>query len=136
MRSMVYKSISVVLMIAVGMMIMAAHHEKESDALASLKEAFNLSRESWKAADVETHFSTVHPQGGGIDADGSPWTMQDVDYERARDWAKWMNERREHQMDNLNFNIQGSTAAVTFNQTLTSKDRSRKSGLKSHRSNS
>ena len=36
MRSMVYKSISVVLMIAVGMMIMAAHHEKESDDLASL----------------------------------------------------------------------------------------------------
>ena len=30
MRSMVYKSISVVLMIAVGMMIMAAHHENES----------------------------------------------------------------------------------------------------------
>ena len=71
---------------------------------------------------MATHFSTVHPQGGGIDADGSPWTMQDVDYERARGWAKWMNERREHQIDNLNFNIQGSTAAVTFNQTLTSKD--------------
>ena len=30
MRSMVYKSIGVVLMIAVGMMIMAAHHENES----------------------------------------------------------------------------------------------------------
>ena len=30
MRSMVYKSISVVLMIAVGMIIMAAHHENES----------------------------------------------------------------------------------------------------------
>ena len=30
MRSMVYKSISVVLMVAVGMMIMAAHHENES----------------------------------------------------------------------------------------------------------
>ena len=30
MRSMVYKSISVVLMIAVGMVIMAAHHENES----------------------------------------------------------------------------------------------------------
>ena len=42
MRNMVYKSISVVLMIAVGMMIMAAHHEKESDDLASLKEAHNL----------------------------------------------------------------------------------------------
>ena len=30
MRSMFYKTISVVLMIAVGMMIMAAHHENES----------------------------------------------------------------------------------------------------------
>ena len=66
MRSMVYKSISVVLMIAVGMIIMAAHHEKESDGLASLKEAFNLSRESWKAADVETFFSTWHLEGRGI----------------------------------------------------------------------
>ena len=42
MRSMVYKSISVVLMIAVVMMIMAAYHEKDSDDLASLKEAHNL----------------------------------------------------------------------------------------------
>ena len=45
MRSMVYKSISVVLVIAVVMIFMAAHHEKESDDLAPLKEAFNLSRE-------------------------------------------------------------------------------------------
>ena len=30
MRSMFYKTISVVLMIAVGMIIMAAHHEDES----------------------------------------------------------------------------------------------------------
>ena len=53
MRSMVYKSIGVVLMIAVGMMIMAAHHEKESDDLASLKEAHNLNWESWNSADIE-----------------------------------------------------------------------------------
>ena len=38
MRSVVYKSISVVLMIAVGMIIMAAHHEKERDDLALLNE--------------------------------------------------------------------------------------------------
>ena len=70
MRSMVYKSISVVLMTAVGMMIMAAHHEKESDDLASLKEAHNLNWDSWNSADVETHFSTVHPQGSFIGDDG------------------------------------------------------------------
>jgi len=105
MRSMVYKSISVVLMIAVGMMIMAAHHEKESDDLASLKEAFNLNRESFKSADVETHFSTVHSAGGGINDRGRPWIMQDVDYERVRDMAKRMNENVESQIDDLNFNI-------------------------------
>ena len=66
MRSMVYKTISIVLMIAVGMIIMAAHHEKESDDLASLKEAHNLNWESWAAADMETHFSTVRPEGSGI----------------------------------------------------------------------
>ena len=53
MRSMVYKSISVVLVMVVVMIFMAAHHEKESDDLASLKEAFNLNRESWKSADIE-----------------------------------------------------------------------------------
>ena len=121
MRSMFYKSISVVLMIAVGMMIMAAHHEKESDDLASLKEAFNLNRDSLKSADVETHFSTVHSAGGGINDRGRPWIMQNVDYEQVRDMAKWMNENAESQIDDLNFNIQGSTAVVTFNQTGTSK---------------
>ena len=121
MRSMIYKSISVVLMIAVGMIIMAAHHEKESDDLASLKEAFNLNRESLKSADVETHFSTVHSAGGGINASGSPWIMQDIDYEQVRGWIKSRNENRESQIDDLNFNIQGSTAVVTFNQTGTSK---------------
>ena len=121
MRSMVYKSIGVVLMIAVGMMIMAAHHEKESDGLASLKEAFNLSRESWKAADVETFFSTWHPEGRGIHQNaGCNCSVQDADYEKVRNSAQWMNENREHQIDDLDFNIQGSTAAVTFNQTLTS----------------
>ena len=125
MRSMVYKSISVVLMIAVGMIIMAAHHEKESDDLTSLKEAFNLNRESFKSADVETHFSTVHSAGGGINDRGRPWIMQDVDYERVRGWAKRMNENVESQIDDLNFNIQGSTAVVTFNQTGTSKENGR-----------
>jgi len=108
-------------MIAVGMMIMAAHHEKESDDLASLKEAFNLNRDSLKSADVETHFSTVHSAGGGINDRGRPWIVQDIDYEQARGWIKSRNENRESQVDDLNFNIQGSTAVVTFNQTGTSK---------------
>ena len=42
MRGMVYKSISVVLIVAVVMIVIAAHHEKENDVLASLKQAFNL----------------------------------------------------------------------------------------------
>ena len=125
MRSMVYKSISVVLMIAVGMMIMAAHHEKESDDLASLKEAFNLNRESWNSADIETHFSTIHPEGGGINDSGGLGKHGDYTLEQVRGWAKWMNENVESQIDDLNFNIQGSTAVVTFNQTGTSKENGR-----------
>ena len=125
MRSMVYKSISVVLMIAVGMMIMAAHHEKESDDLASLKEAFNLNRESWKSADIETHFSTIHPEGGRINDSGGLGKHGDYTLEQVRGWAKWMNENVESQIDDLNFNIQGSTAVVTFNQTGTSKENGR-----------
>ena len=125
MRSMVYKSISVVLMIAVGMMIMAAHHEKESDDLASLKEAFNLNRESWKSADIETHNSTIHPEGGGINDSGGLGKHGDYTLEQVRGWAKWMNENVESQIDDLNFNIQGSTAVVTFNQTGTSKENGR-----------
>ena len=79
MRSMVYKSISVVLVIAVVMIIMAAHHEKESDDLASLKEAHNLNWDSWEAADVETHFGTIHPEGSGIFGDGKTKAPQQRD---------------------------------------------------------
>ena len=86
MRSMVYKSISVVLMIAVGMMVMAAHHEKESDDLASLKEAFNLNRDSWNSADVETHFSTVHPQGSFIGDDGDLGVYQTDQLQKLLDY--------------------------------------------------
>ena len=123
MRNMVYKSISVVLMIAVGMMIMAAHHEKESDDLASLKEAFNLSRESWRTADLEAHFSTVHPAGSRITANGRIGVVQDgiQNVEQIRGWITRMNENREFQIADLNFNIQGSTAVVTYNQTSTGK---------------
>jgi len=125
MRSMVYKSVSVVFVIAVVMIFMAAHHEEESDDLASLKEAFNLNRDSWNSADVETHFGTVHPQGSFIGDDGGLGDFQDIDYERARNWAKWVNENMEVQMDNLNFNIQGNVAVVTFIQTGTSKENGR-----------
>ena len=125
MRSMVYKSISVVLMIAVGMMIMAAHHEKESDDLASLKEAFNLNRESWNSADIETHFSTIHPEGGGINDSGGLGKHGDYTLEQVRGWAKWMNENMESQMDNLNFNIQGNVAVVTYSVTSTNKETGR-----------
>jgi len=123
MRSMVYKSISVVLVIAVVMIFMAAHHEKESDDLASLKEAFNLNRESWNSADVETHFSTVHPAGSRITANGRMRIMQGgiQNVEQVRGRITRMNENRESQIADLNFNIQGSTAVVTFNQTSTSK---------------
>ena len=125
MRSMVYKSISVVLMIAVGMMIMAAHHEKESDDLASLKEAHNLNWESWATADMETHFSTTHPDGSGIFDDGYLGSMKNVDYDQARDSAKSMYETVDFQMDNLNFNVQGNVAVVTYTQTSTNKETGR-----------
>ena len=122
---MVYMSISVVLMMVVVMIFMAAHHEKESDDLASLKEAFNLNRDSWNSADIETHNSTIHPEGGGINDSGGLGKHGDYTLEQVRGWAKWMNENVESQIDDLNFNIQGSTAVVTFNQTGTSKENGR-----------
>ena len=106
MRSMVYKSIGVVLMIAVGMIIMAAHHEKENDDLASLEEAFNLNWESFKSADIEIHYSTVHSAGSGIFDDGNLGGMKNINYDEVRDWAKSIYETVDFQMDNLNFNIQ------------------------------
>ena len=122
---MVYKSISIVLMIAVGMIIMAAHHEKESDDLPSLKEAHNLNWESWAAADMETHFSTVLPEGSGIFDNGYLSSMNNVDYDQARDSAKSMYETVDFQMDNPNFNIQGNVAIVTYTQTATNKETGR-----------
>ena len=131
MRSMVYKSIGVVLMIAVGMMIMAAHHEKESDTLASLKEAFNLSREALEVADMETFFSTWHPEGGGVFPNGAAYKIKNADAnrEQVRGMAKNWNQTWESKMDNLDFNIQGNTAIVTHIATSTNReDRSERKG--------
>ena len=119
MRRLFYKTISVVLMIVVGVVFMAAHHEKESDDLISLKETFTLSIYSWKSSDVETHFSTIHPEASRIGTGGVLSSiMQDVDYEEARNRAKRMYEGRESRIDDLEFNIQGSVATVTFNETI------------------
>ena len=90
-----------------------------------MKEAFNLNWESWNSADIETHFSTIHPEGGGINDSGGLGKHGDYTLEQVRGWAKWMNENVESQIDDLNFNIQGSTAVVTFNQTGTSKENGR-----------
>ena len=126
MRSMVYKSINVVFVIAVVMIFMAAHHEKESDDLASLKEAHNLHWEGWKSADMETHFSTVHPEGSGIFPDGYLASgMKNLDYDSLCNSAKQWYENFEVQMDNLNFNIQGNIAVGTYNQTTTNKETGR-----------
>ena len=126
MRSMVYKSFSVVFVIAVFVIFMAAHHEKESDDLASLKEAHNLHWEGWKSADMETHFSTVHPEGSGIFPNGYlVSSMKNLDYDSHRNGAKQWYENFEVQMDNLNFKIQGNIAVGTYNQTTTNKETGR-----------
>ena len=126
MRSMVYKSIGVVLMIAVGMIFMAAHHEKGSDDLASLKEAHNLHWEGWKSADMETHFSTVHPEGSGIFPNGYLASgMKNLDYDSLRNSAKQWYENFEVQIGNPNFNIQGNVAVGTYNQTTNNKETGR-----------
>ena len=119
MRPMFYKTISVVLVIAAGMVFTAAHHQPESDGLAPLKEAFNRSRDSWKSADVETHFSLIHPEASRIGTGGVLRSiMQDVDYETERNRAKEIYEGRESRIDDLDFDIQGRVATVTFSETI------------------
>ena len=119
MRPMFYKTISVVLVLAAGMVFTAAHHQPESDGLAPLKEAFNRSRDSWKSADVETHFSLIHPEASRIGTGGVLRSiMQDVNYETERNRAKEIYEGRESRIDDLDFDIQGSVATVTFNETI------------------
>ena len=126
MRSMVYKTISVVFVIAVVMIFMAAHHEKENDDLASLKEAHNLHWEGWKSADMETHFSTVYLEGSGIFPDGYlASSMKNLDYDSLRNSAKQWYENFEVQIGNPNFNIQGNVAVGTYNQTTTNKETGR-----------
>ena len=80
-----------------------------------MKEAHNLNWESWNSADIETHYSTVHSAGGGIDDRGRLGHTKDVDYERMRDYAKWMSENIELDIDNVNFNIQGSYRNIYSN---------------------
>ncbi len=126
MRSMVYKSVSVVFVIAVVVIFMAAHHEKGNDDLASLKEAHNLHWEGWKSADMETHFSTVYPEGSGIFPDGYlASSMKNLDYDSLRNSAKQWYENFEVQIGNPNFNIQGNVAVGTYNQTTTNKETGR-----------
>ena len=126
MRSMVYKSVSIVFVIAVVVIFMAAHHEKGNDDLASLKEAHNLHWEGWKSADMETHFSTVHPEGSGIFPDGYLASgMKNLDYDSLRNSAKQWYENFEVQIGNPNFNIQGNVAVATYNQTTTNKETGR-----------
>ena len=90
-----------------------------------MKEAHNLNWESWAAADMETHFSTVRPEGSGIFDNGYLSSMKNVDYDQARDSAKSMYETVDFQMDNLNFNVQGNVAIVTYTQTSTNKETGR-----------
>ena len=119
MRPMFYKTISVVLVLAAGMVFTAAHHQPESDGLAPLKEAFNRSRDSWKSADVETHFSLIHPEASRIGTGGVLRSiMQDVNYETERNRAKEIYEGRESRIDDLDFDIQGRVATVTFSETI------------------
>ena len=95
----------------------------ESDDLVSLKEAFSLSRESWQSADVETHFSLIRPEAKSMGTGGVLGEMlQDVDYEEVRNTAKRMNEGREYRIDDLDFNIHGSVATVTFNEIGINED--------------
>jgi|TARA_B100001964_G_C14169324_1_gene570689 predicted ester cyclase len=123
---MVYKSVSVVFVIAVVVIFMAAHHEKGNDDLASLKEAHNLHWEGWKSADMETHFSTVYPEGSGIFPDGYlASSMKNLDYDSLRNSAKQWYENFEVQIGNPNFNIQGNVAVGTYNQTTTNKETGR-----------
>ena len=85
---------------------MAAHHEKESDDLASLKATHNLHWKGWESADMETHFSTVHPEGSGVFPNGDLASdMKNLDYDGHRNSAKRWYENFEVQMDNLNFKI-------------------------------
>jgi hypothetical protein len=57
-------------------------------------------------ADMETYFSTVHPEGSDIFPDGYLASgMKNLDYDSLRNSAKQWYENFEVQMDNLNFNI-------------------------------
>ena len=100
-----------------------ASEKSESDALTSLKKAFSLSRESWKSADVETHFSLVRPEANKIGTGGvRSRILQDVDYEEVRDRAKRLSAGWESRVDDLEFNIQGSVATITFNEISINED--------------
>lgn len=100
-----------------------ASETNASDALTSLKKAFSLSKESWKSADVETHFSLVRPEANKIGTGGiRSRVLQNVDYEEVRDRAKRRSEGWESRIDDLEFNIQGSVATITFNEIGINED--------------
>ena len=75
---------------------------------------------------METHFSTVYPEGSGIFPDGYlASSMKNLDYDSLRNSAKQWYENFEVQIGNPNFNIQGNVAVGTYNQTTTNKETGR-----------
>ena len=95
---MVYKSISVVLNSSCCHDFIAAHHEKKSDVLASLKQAFNLQQESWSSGDFETHFSTVHSEHSRVNRHGEMSYLKSTDNEvRKERWLRNFNNRQVNQ---------------------------------------
>ena len=50
---------------------------------------------------------------------------KDVDYEQVRGMAEWVSDNLELDIDNVNFNIQGNIAVVTYSITGTNKETGR-----------
>ena len=116
MRYQFHNSTTVALFLVFGSMLTMAADQADnsnSDELAELKNAFNLVRDSWRSADIDTYFTFIHPSAtGGIKVKNKEDVRQDAQNQHQR-WSE--------QIDNMTFSCQETTAIVTYDLIRTNK---------------
>ena len=105
------------------MMILTADQTDNSDRddLARLKTAFNLARDSWQQADIDTYFTFIHPSAKYISYRGNTAVIKVKDKEDVRQDAQNQHRRWREKIDNLTLSCQAKIAIVAYNLIRTHK---------------
>lgn len=119
-----HNSIMVALFLVFAAMLTASADQtdnSDSDDPAELKKAFNLARNAWLSADIETYFTFIHPSSKYVSYSGYTGAIKVKNKEDVRQDAQNQHQRWSEQIDNMTFICQDKTAIVTYNLIRTNK---------------